>query len=300
MLKNDSLCTIRGETLRKRLEESPIVITPGAYDSWSARLIEQAGFPAIYLTGYGVTAASLGMPDLGLITGSELADQVRRISDVTRVPLIADADTGFGGVLNVRRTVHDYIRAGAAAIQLEDQVSPKRCGHMDDKQVTDVTEMVEKIHMAVDARGDVPLQIIARTDARATHDLDEALRRGERYLRAGADILFVEAPRTEEEMARICGTFRGEKLLANMVEGGKTPYLSPATLQQIGYAIAIYPATLLFSATYAIGRTLSQLCDGRIDTAALASFSQFNERMGLQDYFAATDRIQSNAREHAL
>ena len=299
MLENESLCTIRGATLRKRLEEHPIVITPGAYDSWSARLIEQAGFPAIYLTGYGVTAASLGMPDLGLITGSELADQVRRISDVTRVPLIADADTGFGGVLNVRRTVRDYIRAGAAAIQLEDQVSPKRCGHMEDKQVTDVTEMVEKIHMAVDARGDVPLQIIARTDARATHNMDEALRRGERYLRAGADILFVEAPRTEEEMARICDTFRGEKLLANMVEGGKTPYLSPATLQQIGYAIAIYPATLLFSATYAIGRTLSQLREGRVDTAALTSFSQFNERMGLQDYFAATDRIQSNAREHA-
>ncbi|KAI3596432.1 Methylisocitrate lyase [Cupriavidus necator H850] len=293
------LCTSRAQALKVLLEGDDIVIAPGAYDCWSARLVELSGFPAIYMTGYGVTAASLGMPDLGLITGSEMADQVRRISDVTSIPLLADADTGFGGVLNVRRTVRDYVRAGAAAIQLEDQVSPKRCGHMENKQVIDSAEMIEKIRMAVEARGDAQLQIIARTDARATHDLDEALRRGERYLHAGADILFVEAPRTEEEMSRICTTFQGEKLLANMVEAGKTPYLDTATLQQIGYAIAIYPATLLFSATRAVEQTLSQLREGGVHTDNITSFQQFNQRIGLQDYFDATEHIRTTAVEYA-
>ncbi|WP_168787953.1 isocitrate lyase/PEP mutase family protein [Paraburkholderia aromaticivorans] len=283
--------------LRTQLARGDIVVAPGAFDTWSARLIEAHGFPAIYMTGYGVTAATLGMPDIGLITATEMADQVRRICDVTQTPLIADADTGFGGVLNIARTVRDYVRAGAAAIQLEDQVAPKRCGHMENKQVVDTSEMIERIRAAVVARGDDSLLIVARTDARATHGLDEALRRGERYLRAGADMLFVEAPRSEHEMRQICSAFRGEKLIANMVEAGKTPYLDARTLQEIGYAIAIFPATLLFSATQAMETTLHDLKAGLVNESSIMSFPEFNQRMGLEHHFAAAERIRAEVGE---
>lgn len=300
MVDLSSLYTTKAEKLIAMLQQEKIIVAPGAYDCWSAKLIEKSGFAVAYMTGYGVSASTLGMPDLGLITGSEMADQVSRISQAVSIPLLADADTGFGGVLNVRRTVHAYIRAGAAAIQLEDQVAPKRCGHMENKQVVDSREMVEKIRAAVDARGDHKMQIIARTDARATDDMSEALRRGEQYLRAGADILFVEAPQSEEEMRQICTTFRGEKMVANMVESGKTPYLDAVTLEQIGYAIAIYPATLLFSATSAIEKCLAKLGTGALDLSTVMSFPQFNERMGLEDYFSIAERAQVPAQELVL
>ena len=269
-------------------------MAPGAYDVWSARLVQRHGFTAIYMSGYCASASLLGMPDLGLITGNEMADQLRRIGAATTIPVIADGDTGFGGPLNVVRTVRDYIAANAAAIQIEDQLSPKRCGHMEDKQVVQTSEMIERLHAAVEARGEDSLVIIARTDARATHGLDEAIRRAERYSAAGADVLFLEAPRSLEEMRLIREALPGAKLMANMVEGGKTPYCTADELQSMGFAIAIYPATLLFAATHAIEAALREIrSTGRINATALATFPQFNAVMGLDEYNELAVRLKA-------
>jgi len=280
------------KALRQQLASGRILVAPGAFDAWSAKVVEQYGFAAVYMTGYGASASVLGMPDLGLMSGTEMADHARRLAHAVSVPLIADADTGFGGALNVVRTVREYINAGAAAIQLEDQLAPKKCGHMENKQVVAAEDMVERIRAAVQARGDDGLVIVARTDARATHDLDEALRRAERYFHAGADVLFVEAPRSEEEMHRICTEFKGQLLVANMVEAGKTPYLKTQELDQMGYAIAIYPATTLFAARHAVGAALDELRTvGRVQTTPLSDFPHFNDSIGLPQYLALAERI---------
>jgi len=282
------------KALRSQLESGKIVVAPGAYDAWSARLIESQGFSAVYMSGYAASASVLGMPDLGLMTGNEMADQLRRIAAVTTVPVIADGDTGFGGALNVMRTVRDYISAGAAAIQIEDQVSPKRCGHMENKQVVEPAEMVERLRAAVEARGKNSFVIIARTDARATHDLDEAIRRGQLYAAAGADVIFIEAPQSREEIERIRKALPGVKLLANMVEGGKTPYCRADELQDMGFAIALYPTTMLFAATHAIRTALGELKDaGRIQETPLTDFSNFNTIMGLRDYMDTAARLKA-------
>lgn len=284
----------RAQALRSQLESGKIVVAPGAYDAWSARLIESQGFSAVYMSGYAASASVLGMPDLGLMTGNEMADQLRRIAAVTTVPVLADGDTGFGGALNVMRTVRDYMSAGAAAIQIEDQVSPKRCGHMEDKQVVETQEMVERLRAAVDARGRADIVIIARTDARATHDLDEAIRRGQRYAEAGADVIFIEAPQSRDEIRAIRNALPGVKLLANMVEGGKTPYCGAAELQDLGFAIALYPVTMLFAATQAIRTALGELKSaGRIQDTPLTDFSKFNSIMGLRDYLDRAARLKA-------
>lgn len=272
--------------MRKRLAQPQILVAPGAYDAWSARLVERAGFEAVYMTGFGAAASLLGVPDLGLVTATEMADHAARLAAAVSVPVIADADTGFGDALNIRRTVQRYESAGAAAIQLEDQVAPKRCGHMEDKRVVDTPEMVRRLRAAVGARRDPATVILARTDARAVHGLDEALRRGEAYLTAGADALFIEAPQTQAELERVARAFRGVPLLANMVEAGKTPYRSAAELEALGFALVIFPVSLLLAATHAVARALAELRrHGRLaGETPIVDFNRFNELMGLEDY----------------
>jgi carboxyvinyl-carboxyphosphonate phosphorylmutase len=254
--------------LRRLIEREEILIVPGAYDPYLARCVQRAGFEAVYMTGAGVSHATLGMPDLGLLTFSEMAERAARIADVTDVPLIADADTGYGNALNVIRTVRAYERAGVAGLHLEDQESPKRCGHFDEKRVVPLDEMLGKLKAALDARSDPDLVVIARTDARTVLGLEEAIARAQAFAEAGVDMVFVESPLSEEELAQVARAV-GKPLLANMVETGKTPILPAQRLQALGYAAAIYPGALgrfigkqvgEFLATFRReGTTLSQL-----------------------------------------
>jgi 2-methylisocitrate lyase-like PEP mutase family enzyme len=226
--------------LRERLSRSSILLAPGVYDALTALLAEQAGFEAVYLSGAAIAYTRLGRPDIGLVTASEVADTLQNIRERVAIPVIVDADTGFGNALNVARTVKQLERAGAGVIQLEDQVTPKRCGHLEGKALVSADEMAGKIRAALDAR-DRSL-IMARTDAIAVEGLGKALERAERYLAAGADVLFIEAPRTVDEMKAVTGRFAARvPLLANMVEGGKTPVLETKELEALGYRIAIFP-----------------------------------------------------------
>ncbi len=229
--------------LRHALTRPGILVAPGAYDALTARLIEEAGFAAVYLTGSGVAYTSLAAPDLGLVSGADMIRKVWELAGAVGLPIIADGDTGYGNALNVRHTVREYERAGAAAIQLEDQVFPKKCGHYDEKVVIAAGEMAGKIKAACDARIDSDFVIVARTDARDPLGLEEALRRANLYAEAGADVIFVEAPRSVEEMRQITAAV-GRPCLANMVEGGKTPLLSAGELEQIGYRLVIFPNSL--------------------------------------------------------
>lgn len=276
----------RARRLRQLLSSGSIVVAPGAFDAWSARLIELSGFDAVYMTGYGASASLLAMPDLGLMTGSEMVSQAKRLSDAVSVPVIADADNGFGDVLNVQRTTREYERAGVAAIQIEDQVSPKRCGHMENKQIVSIEQMVRNIKAAVAARQDKDLVVIARTDARTVVDFDEALRRADAFAKAGADLLFVESPLSDKELEDICKRFKGIPLLANMAPGCKTPYHSAAELQEIGFSLVIYPIDTLLTATGTMMKTLEHLRkDGKVPDGSLTvDFPKFNELMGLRRY----------------
>ncbi|HZM34520.1 MAG TPA: isocitrate lyase/PEP mutase family protein [Burkholderiales bacterium] len=229
--------------MRKRLADKRILLAPGVYDAFTALIAEQAGFEALYLTGAGIAYTRLGRPDIGLVTASEVADTLANICARVSLPVIVDADTGFGNALNVARTVRAFERAGAAGIQLEDQATPKRCGHLDGKSLVSPAEMAGKLRAALDAR-DKAL-IVARTDAIAVEGLEPALERAERYLEAGADVLFIEAPRSLEEMKAVTQRFAGRApLLANMVEGGKTPVLAADALQARGFSIAIFPGAI--------------------------------------------------------
>src|SRR4051812_32392928 len=226
-------CRTWRRNLRDRLSGNPLVLAPGVYDALTALLAEQAGFEAVYLSGASIAYTRLGMPDIGLVTASEVADTLENIRERVALPVIVDADTGFGNALNVARTVKQFERAGATVIQLEDQVTPKRCGHLDGKALIGAGEMVGKIRAALDARSDA--LIMARTDAIAVEGLDKAMERAERYVEAGADALFIEAPQSEAQMRAITGRFaKRVPLLANMVEGGKTPLLDAKSLQQHG------------------------------------------------------------------
>lgn len=226
--------------MRDRLSRNSIVLAPGVYDALTALLAEQAGFEAVYLSGAAIAYTRLGRPDIGLVTATEVADTLQNIRERIAIPVIVDADTGFGNALNVARTVKQFERAGAAVIQLEDQVTPKRCGHLEGKALVSAAEMAGKIRAALDARDQA--LIMARTDAIAVEGLDPALDRAEQYLAAGADVLFIEAPRSAEEMKALTSRFaRRVPLLANMVEGGKTPVLKAQELEALGYRIAIFP-----------------------------------------------------------
>ncbi len=229
--------------MRERLKRHPLLLAPGVYDALTALLAEQAGFEAVYLSGASIAYTRLGRPDIGLVTASEVADTLENIRERIATPIIVDADTGFGNALNVGRTVKQFERAGATVIQLEDQVTPKRCGHLDGKALVSAAEMVGKIRAALDARRDA--LIMARTDAIAVEGLDSAIERAERYVEAGADILFIEAPQSEAQMKAITGRFaKRVPMLANMVEGGKTPLLDATALEGLGYRIAIFPGGL--------------------------------------------------------
>ena len=270
------------------IREGRLVIAPGVYDMISARLADRMGFEALYMTGYGVAASLLGLPDAGLATFADLQDRVRTIANGTRTPLICDADTGFGGLLNVRHTVRGYEDAGCAAIQLEDQEIPKKCGHTPGRRVIPVRDMVEKVQVAAEARTDPNFLIIARTDARTSLGLEAAIERARAFAEAGADIIFVEAPESEEEIARI-GESVDKPLLANMIDGGKTPILSAERLKSLGFAIAIYPAIGMLPAAGAMqeafGSLLRNGSTANLKVPAL-SLSEMHTLMGFEEVWA--------------
>jgi carboxyvinyl-carboxyphosphonate phosphorylmutase len=240
------------------LNEPGIIVAPGAYDGISARLIERHGFKAVYMTGAGTAASALGQADLGLTTLTEMATHAAHIASCISLPLIADADTGYGNPLNVIRTVREYERAGVAALHLEDQVFPKKCGHLAGKAVIPMKEFAEKIRAAAENRTDPDFVIIARTDARAVNGIDDAIERGLRYREAGADVIFVEAPTSREEIERVAREIKAP-LLSNQVPGGKTPGLTVTELEKLGYKIVIFPVVSLMSATLAIEAALTKL-----------------------------------------
>ena len=243
---------------RQLLQQPGIIMAPGAYDCLTAKLIETAGFPAVYMTGAGTSVARMGYPDLALTTMTEMLGNAAQIASTVDIPVIADADTGYGGILNVRRTVRQYERSGVAALHLEDQEFPKRCGHLDDKRVVATEDMVQKIRAAVDARTDDDFTIIVRTDAIAVTGWDDAMRRCEEYVKAGADVLFVEALRTPEQIEQ-AGRELDVPLLYNYVETGKSPLLPASELEQYGFKIVIYPASGILSAMRAVRETLAAL-----------------------------------------
>ncbi|MFN5177427.1 oxaloacetate decarboxylase [Limnohabitans sp.] len=272
-------------TLRQRLNQPGLVVAPGVFDMVSLRLADSFGFDALYMTGYGTVASHLGLPDAGLATYSDMVGRVTAMAGMARTPLIADADTGYGGLLNMRHTIRGYEAAGAAAIQLEDQEFPKKCGHTPGRRVIPMQDMVRKIKVAVESRTDPDFLIIARTDARTSLGLDEALRRAEAYAKAGADILFVESPESEEEMRRIGRSF-DVPLLANMVERGRTPVLSREALESIGYKLAIFPVTALLAAVQAMTQVYGQLkAQGSSagGSTPLYDFGALTQLMGFED-----------------
>ena len=272
-------------TLLARLRQPGFLSIPGVYDLVSARLAEAAGFDALYMTGYGMVASSLGLPDAGLATYSDMVDRVRRLGETVSIPFIADGDTGYGGLLNVAHTVAGYERAGAAAIQIEDQEMPKKCGHTPGRQVIATADMVRKIRVATEARNSAEVLIVSRTDARTALGLDEALRRMDAYAKAGADILFVEAPQSDEEVRIIGERFRGATLLINQVEGGRTPILPAADLEALGFRIAIYPVAGLLSAAAAMEKTYAALkATGSTGNSEqpLYDFDRFSRLMGFE------------------
>lgn len=249
-----------GEAVRAAHEVTLPLIVPGAYDALSARVIAELGFAAVYVTGAGLSNSHLGVPDIGLIDLTQLTEQVQAMADVVEVPLIVDMDTGFGNAVSVTRTVRRLERAGAAALQLEDQVSPKRCGHFAGKAVVSAAEMVQKLHAALDSRSSAGLLIIARTDARSVEGLDGAIERAAAYRAAGADLIFVEAPESVGELAAIRAAVDGP-LIANMVEGGVTPILERAQLGELGYSVALYANSALRAALHNVSAVLTHLRD---------------------------------------
>jgi carboxyvinyl-carboxyphosphonate phosphorylmutase len=273
--------------LRELLAAPEPVVAPGAYDALSARLIEQAGFGVVYMTGFGTTASLIGRPDVGLLSGTEMADNARRIAAAVDVPVIADADTGYGNAINVVRTVREYEQAGVAGLHLEDQVHPKKCGHMSGKAVIETAEMVGKIEAAAAARRDPDLLLIARTDAAAVEGLDAAIARARRYRDAGADVLFVEAPTSEDDIARVAGELAGvAPLVFNWAEGGRTPPIPLARIAELGFSLVLFPIGTLLAATAGIRALLEALrADGTPAAAmpGLPTFAGFTDLIGLPE-----------------
>lgn len=282
--------------LRELLAGQRPLVAPGAYDALSARLVEQAGFDVVYMTGFGSTAGLLGRPDVGLLTGGEMVANAARLVDAVDLPAIADADTGYGNAVNVVRTVRGYEQAGVAGIHLEDQVMPKRCGHLRGKAVIPAEEMVGKLRAAVAARRDPDFVIIARTDAAAVHGLDDALDRARRYADAGADLLFVESPTSEEDIARIAEELRDSApLVFNWAEGGRTPPLPLDRIGELGYALVLFPISTLLAATAGMRQVLARLrADGTPAAAlpGLPGFDEFTELVGLSEVTAIGERFQ--------
>jgi len=277
-------------SLKQALRSGALLKAPGVFDGLSARIADTLGFPALYMTGYGVSASLLGKPDAGYLTASHMADRVRVFCSAIHTPLIADADTGFGGILNVQEAVHAYETGGASAIQIEDQEFPKRCGHTRNRRVIDIAQAEAKIDMAVQSRNSSDFLIVARTDARTSLGLDEALRRAERFLQAGADIIFIESPQSEDELARIGKAFAGSWLLANMVDGGLTPRVPAARLAELGFRITIYPLDALAAVAACLTRAYTDLAAGETVQAPRASFAELNRIVGFEQVWALDAR----------
>jgi 2-methylisocitrate lyase-like PEP mutase family enzyme len=274
------------QNLRALLNRNELVVAPGVFDGITAHLARRTGQAAAYMTGAGVAASGFGLPDIGLVTGTEMAERARMLVGVLGdIPLIADADTGYGAAMNVVRTVRLYEQAGVAAIQLEDQVFPKRCGHLSDKHVVDVAEFEQKLAAALDARSDEHLLVIARTDARAPLGLDAAIERANRYARAGADVIFVEAPQSIEEIERIAHDVEAP-LLINLVLGGMTPLESAARLQELGYAIAIHPSNPLARAVLGMLEGLCELNGGNVADHLPSKPAEFFNLVGMAEWLA--------------
>ncbi|HEX9870911.1 MAG TPA: oxaloacetate decarboxylase [Candidatus Tectomicrobia bacterium] len=283
--------------LRQLLRQPGIIVAPGAYDCLTARLIEREGFPAVYMTGAGTAVTRLGRPDLGFATLSEMVSNAAAIAATVSIPLIADADTGYGGALNVYRSVREYERAGVAAMHIEDQVFPKRCGHLDGKQVVPCEEMVVKLRAAVEARTDEDFVLIARTDALAVTGLDDTLRRCQAYAEAGADVLFVEAVRTHEEIAHVLRAV-SVPLLYNFVEHGKSPLLSAAELQRLGFKLVIFPGSIMLAVLPLVREILAEIKQHGTTQGLLHRMTnvvELFETMGLSAMLALDARVAGGA-----
>jgi len=289
--------TATSQLLRSRLNESGIIVAPGAYDTFSALLVQAAGFPAVYMTGNGQGASLLGMPDLGLITLSEMCERVRHTRAVVNIPLIVDADEGYGTLLTLKRAVAEFEQAGADAIQIEDQVAPKKCGHEGGREIVSTAEMLMRLRAACDARRDPNTVLIARTDARTSHGLGEAIQRANAYLKGGADVIFVESPESEAEFAEVARSVRGP-VLANMVETGRSPYLSWRALDQMGLKIAIYPVTSILAAGKAVQTALNAIrqegsAAGLADS--MLSLHEYHDTLGFYSRLEDERRLRSGS-----
>lgn len=282
------------QSLSARLKQPGLISAPGVFEMISARIADSMGFDALYMTGYGVVASTLGLPDAGLASYTEMVGRVHQIASGTTTPLIADGDTGYGGLLNVDFTVRGYEAAGAQAIQIEDQEYPKKCGHTPGRRVVPIADAARRIKVAVEARASKDFLVIARTDARTALGLDEALRRGEAFLKAGADMLFIESPESEEELAKIGKTFGNVPLVANMVEGGRTPLLDRAELERLGFKLAIFPTAGFLAAGAALRSVYGEIRSkgsSKSWTGELYPFDDFSRLMGFE-------RVWAFEREH--
>jgi 2-methylisocitrate lyase-like PEP mutase family enzyme len=284
--------TAPADKLRALLAEPGVTVMPCCFDALSAKLIERAGFRVTFMSGFAVSATRLAMPDTGLISYSEMLGQGWDICAAVGIPVIGDADTGYGNALNVKRTVRGYAQAGFACAMIEDQVAPKRCGHTRGKQVVARDEALARVEAAVDAREEgADILIMARTDARATAGLDEAIERAKAFAGLGVDLVFVEAPRSEAEMERVCTAVPAPQM-ANMVEQGDTPVLPPARLEALGYRLAAYPLTLLSAAVKAMESALAELAAGRHPDALLKDFAGLRAVVGFDDYYRDEERYR--------
>ena len=282
------------QSLSARLKQPGLISAPGVFEMISARIADGMGFDALYMTGYGVVASHLGLPDAGLASYTEMVGRVHQIASGTSTPLIADGDTGYGGLLNVDFTVRGYEKAGAQAIQIEDQEYPKKCGHTPGRRVVPIADAARRIKVAVEARSSKDFLVIARTDARTALGLDEALRRGEAFLKAGADMLFIESPESEAELEKVGKTFAGVPLVANMVEGGRTPILSRAELEAFGFKLAIFPTAGFLAAGAALRSVYGEILSNGSSKAwngELYPFNDFSKLMGFE-------RVWEFEREH--
>jgi 2-methylisocitrate lyase-like PEP mutase family enzyme len=274
--------TLDRARLRQKLSQAEPIIAPGVYDGLSARIADAAKFDALYLSGYGVSASLLAQPDNGFLSAADMQFRISTLCDILQTPLIADADTGFGGLVETQATVRAYEQAGAAGIQIEDQQVPKICGHIPGREVVEPEAAVKKIVAAVAAREDPDFLIVARTDAREQHGLDEAIKRGKQFQDAGADIIFIESPESEAEFAKIGAAFSGVPLLANMVEGGRSPLLSRQRLTELGFRFIIYPVAGLATTAAVLQKTYADLASGDVEQARV-SFEQLSQIVGFGD-----------------
>ena len=282
--------------LREKIANGDFMPMPCCFDALSAKMIEQAGFGVTFMSGFAASASRLGQPDLGLMSYAEVVDQARNITDAISIPVIADGDTGYGNAMNVRRTVEGFAKAGCAGVLIEDQLAPKRCGHTPGKDVVSRDEAFDRIKAAVDARQEgTDILIMGRTDANHTHGLEEAIHRGKQYQEIGADIIFIEAPKTVEEMETICREVPGCHM-ANIVEGGLTPNLSMEQLQDVGFQFAAYPLTLLAASMQAMKQTLELMRQDLPRANHLMDFEELRDRIGFNEYYETSQVYETSRR----